>query len=257
MSEEYITPMHDWTRVEAGIFHDFHHAWIEEIKRSLNQGLLPPDYYAMAEQHAAGFGPDVLTLQNLGHEDIAASAVDGSSNYQGVWLAEPQAQIAAETDRSYYRRKQKLIAVRHASGDRIVAVIEIVSEGNKSSKHAIDSFVNKAIQFLELDLHLLILDLHPPGRCAPDGIHGALWEEIAGENYHAPPGKPLALVSYRSSLSIRAFVEPVAVGDLLPSMRLFIEPQAHILVPLEQTYQSAFAAVPLRWRRVLENSAPS
>ncbi len=26
-------PVHDWTRVEAGIFHDFHHAWIEEIKR--------------------------------------------------------------------------------------------------------------------------------------------------------------------------------------------------------------------------------
>ena len=56
-------PIHDWTRVEAGIFHDFHHAWIEEVKRALNAGVLPDDYYALAEQHAAGFGPDVLTLQ--------------------------------------------------------------------------------------------------------------------------------------------------------------------------------------------------
>src|SRR5207302_10526518 len=56
-------PVHDWTRVDAGIFHDFHHAWIEEIKRALNRGLLPPDYYALAEQIAGGLGPDVLTLQ--------------------------------------------------------------------------------------------------------------------------------------------------------------------------------------------------
>jgi hypothetical protein len=26
-------PIHDWSRVDAGIFHDFHHAWIEQLKR--------------------------------------------------------------------------------------------------------------------------------------------------------------------------------------------------------------------------------
>ena len=56
-------PVHDWTRVDAGIFHHFHHAWIEEISRTLNAGLLPADYYALAQQFAGGFGPDVLTLQ--------------------------------------------------------------------------------------------------------------------------------------------------------------------------------------------------
>ncbi len=39
-------PVHDWTRVAAGIFHDFHHSWIEQIKVALNEGILPPDYYA-------------------------------------------------------------------------------------------------------------------------------------------------------------------------------------------------------------------
>jgi hypothetical protein len=56
-------PVHDWTRVTAGIFHDFHHTWITEVKRALNSGLLPPDHYALAEQIAGGLGPDVLTLQ--------------------------------------------------------------------------------------------------------------------------------------------------------------------------------------------------
>src|SRR5438309_823998 len=44
--EEWIMPIHDWTRVEAGIFHDFHHGWIADIKRALNAGVLPPNYYA-------------------------------------------------------------------------------------------------------------------------------------------------------------------------------------------------------------------
>jgi hypothetical protein len=54
-------PVHDWTRVEAGIFHDFHHEWISTIRRALNDELLPAEYYALAEQQAAGFGPNVLT----------------------------------------------------------------------------------------------------------------------------------------------------------------------------------------------------
>ena len=43
-------PMHDWTRVEAGIFHAFHHEWVSEIGRALNRGLLPADYYARAHR---------------------------------------------------------------------------------------------------------------------------------------------------------------------------------------------------------------
>src|ERR1700730_10343564 len=99
-------PIHDWTRVEADIFHDFHHAWIEEIKRTLNAGLLPPDYYALAEQHAAEFGPDVLTLQGP---------------------APPKVPLTAETDLEFYRRKQSTVTVRHVSGDRVVAMVEVVS----------------------------------------------------------------------------------------------------------------------------------
>jgi hypothetical protein len=43
-------PIHDWTRVPDGIFYDFHHGWIEELKRYLNHGHLPDGYYALAEQ---------------------------------------------------------------------------------------------------------------------------------------------------------------------------------------------------------------
>lgn len=61
-------PMHDWTRVDAGIYHAFHHEWISEISRALNRGLLPDDFYALPEQQAAEFGPDMpLFIQPDAH----------------------------------------------------------------------------------------------------------------------------------------------------------------------------------------------
>jgi hypothetical protein len=57
-------PIHDWSRVFDGAFHDFHHVWIGELRNAVNAGILPPDYYAMAEQVAGPTVPDVLTLQS-------------------------------------------------------------------------------------------------------------------------------------------------------------------------------------------------
>ena len=62
-------PIHDWTRVGAGTWHDFHLAWIAEIRNVLNEGLLPQDYYAQAEQIAGPLGPDVLTLQEVPYSE--------------------------------------------------------------------------------------------------------------------------------------------------------------------------------------------
>jgi hypothetical protein len=131
----------------------------------------------------------------------------------------------------------------------------VVSPGNKGSRGALRAFVEKAAEFLEKRVHLLILDLHPPGRRDPHGIHAAIWEEVSGEESESPLAKPLTLAAYESGLRLRAFVSTVAVGDPLPDMPLFLEPEAHILVPLETTYRAAFAVVPRRWQRVLEPPA--
>ncbi len=211
-------PIHDWRRVEAGIFHDFHHAWIEEMKRALNAGLLPDEYYALAEQDAAGFGPDILTLEH----------------------------VPDETDLDFYRRKQSTVVVRHVSGDRMVAVVEIVSPGNKAGRKAFRSFLEKVTELLDRRIHLLILDLHPPTPRDPGGVHAAIWEELTGQAGANVEQKPLTLAAYESALSVRAYIEPVAVGDQLPDMPLYVQPDGYVLVPLQATYRQAFAAVPRR-----------
>jgi len=212
-------PIHDWTRVNAGTFHDFHTTWLIEIKRALNAGLLPPDYYALAEQIAGGLHPDVLTLEN-----------------------NPPAPKAGKGNGA------KAIVIRHISGDRVVGLLEIVSPGNKAGRYPLRAFVDKAIEFLDAGIHLLILDLFPPGPRDPQGIHAAIWSEISDGTFQLPPDKPLTLAAYVASEMRTAYVEPVAVGDVLPDMPLFLEPDFYVPVPLEATYRTAFEAVPRRWR---------
>jgi hypothetical protein len=245
-------PIHDWTRVAAGIFHDFHHEWITQIKHALNDGLLPSDYYALAEQQAAGFGPDVLTLQT-DEPDSEPRAVGGTGPVAGATLTRPTARFTAHSDAEFYRRKKSSIVVRHVSGDRVVALVEIISPGNKSGRNALRNLLDKSLDFLEHKVHLLLIDLFPPTRRDPHGLHAALWSELVeGDAFMPPPDKPLTLAAYESDLEVTAYVETVAVGDALPSMPLILEPGGAVLVPLEDTYQAAWRAVPRRWQRTLE-----
>jgi hypothetical protein len=244
-------PIHDWTTVPDGIFHAFHHAWIAEIARELNSHILPNTLYALPEQVAGGFGPDVLTLQS---ESAEPSDDSGSGTVTATRILQPRPlnQLTAQSESEFYRRKKNRIAIRHVSGDRVIAMIEIVSPGNKASNNAIRTFVNKVCELLEAKIHVLILDPFPPGTRDPNGVHGLVWSEIADSLYVQPADKPLLLVAYESDTITRAYCESVAVTDVLPDMPLFVEPNGCVMVPLESTYNAAFAAQPRRWREVLE-----
>lgn len=248
-------PIHDWTRVGAGTFHYFHQRWMGEIADVLNDGLLPEDYYAMTEQFAAGFGPDVLALQGPVEENGEGGNPRGpNSGHGSAVLARVDLRPTAESDLGFYRRKQDVVIVRDASGDRVVAVIEIVSRGNKSARDALDAFVKKATELLNRGVHLLIVDLYPPGPRDPAGIHHEIWQAIAGEEYAPPREKPLTLAAYESGESVRTYVVNTKVGDTLADMPLFLQPGHGIMVPLEKTYDAAYAKVPRRRRSTLEGT---
>ena len=68
-----------------------------------------------------------------------------------------------------------------------------------------------------------------------------------------PDDKPLTLAAYEAGGGVRAFVEPVAVGDSLIDMPLYLELGRHVAVPLEETYRLAVESVPRRWRTILES----
>ena len=169
-------------------------------------------------------------------------------------VAPPQVRYRAVSEPEIYATKARTIVVRHSSDDRVVAMIEIVSPGNKQNRAALRSFVGKSVELLRAGIHLLIVDLFPPGPRDPRSIHSAIWSEVADDDYVPPAEQPLTLVSYQAGELLEAFIQPAAVGEPLPIMPLFLEPGSYINLPLEPSYQSAYATVPPHWREALEEA---
>jgi len=248
-------PIHDWTRVDHGTFHDFHQGWAPEIRSALNNGLLPPDYEAKVEQHTEDGIPDVLTLQLSTPPGNGASGTNATGTAPGgrlssVATAPPKVRFTSEFGAENYAKLRRTIAVRRED-DRVVALIELVSPGNKSGVHGIRAFTRKVIGSLDHGIHVLVVDLFPPGSRDPNGIHPVIWSEYRDEVYAAPFGKNLTLVAYEAGAVTRAYVEPVAVGDTLPDMPLFLEPGLYVNIPLEATYAAAFLGITRRTRERL------
>jgi hypothetical protein len=244
-------PIHDWTRVDHGTFHDFHQGWAPLIRSALNNGLLPPEYEAKVEQHTDDGIPDVLALSLTGPSSGNGTGGTHSppAGLSTVAVAPPKVAFTAEFASDPYTRLRKTVAVRR--DDRIVALIELVSPGNKSSRHGIQAFVRKVASAIDHGIHVLVVDLFPPGPRDPAGIHPVVWSEFRDEPYTPPANRPLTLASYEAGPTCRAYVQPVAVGEAMPDMPLFLEPGAYVSVPLESTYAAAFEGISRRTRDLL------
>lgn len=242
-------PVHDWTRVSAGTFHDFHSAWIIHLKEELNGGLLPEGFYAMAEQQAGRMIADVLTLEVGEHNPF----VPGGPGPIAVAVAPPRVRRKAIlTPNAASRATRRTLAIRHVSNHRLIALLEILSPANKDRPASVNDFVTKADSALRHGLHLLVLDLFPPGPHDPGGINGAVCEQLDAEFEPDPPDKPLTLAAYLAGQMPEVYLENIAVGDVLPEMPLFLDLGWYVNVPLETTYQAAYRGVPAFWRGVVE-----
>ena len=113
-----------------------------------------------------------------------------------------------------------IIVVRHHLG-HIVAVIEIISPGNKDSRAALRDFVDKTLDLLRAGVHVLIFDLFPPTLRDPYGIHKAVWDEIEEEDFTFPEGKDRILVSYETGVSGPPTSNPLRWEMSCPTCRRF------------------------------------
>ena len=243
-------PIHDWTREDAGTYHNFHQDWTIQLYRALNAGRLPTGYLAMTDQRVVGWEPDVVTLHS---QAILGS---GSPSSGGLAVAErpPKVRVVrAESDAGAYARRANRIVVKHKKG-HVVAVIEIVSPGNKDRAQSVNQFVEKARDFLRKGVHVLFVDLFPPTVHDPHGLHAAIWSVWTDTPDERPTDKRLTAASYDAGNPFLAYVEPLSPGDTLPEMPLFLEPGIYIPCPLEESYTAAWEALPKELRRGLEGA---
>ncbi len=177
----------------------------------------------------------------------------------GLAVAEapPRTRRKQSVEPAFLRRRRSL-AIRHVSGHRLVALLEIVSPANKDRARHVEEFTNKVLSALDMGVHVLLVDLFPPGPRDPDGLHGILLRQLedSDEPYQLPDGEPLTLASYAAGPGVEIYLEHVAVGAVLPEMPLFLRPDRYVNVPLEPTYQAAYRGLPAFWREVLERPSP-
>ena len=98
-----------------------------------------------------------------------------------------------------YARRADHLSVYLPQGE-LIAVIEIVSPGNKDNTNGLKTFVRKAGKLLRRGVHLLVVDLFPPSVRDPHGIHKAIWDQFKEEPFELPPDKPLTLAAYAAGL---------------------------------------------------------
>ena len=243
-------PMHDWTRVDPNDYHTFHLFWITHLSEALNRNRLPKGYYAMADHTTPPIIPDVVTLSTQNAPEPR------EEKGGGVAVAAPPQTTIAVTEPG---RKRKLagrrrVAIKHVRDRQIVAVIEIVSPSNKAKKEEFNDLVGKSVQLLRQGVHVLLIDPFPPTRRDPNGIHAAVGKELTGKKVSHDESKPLTLASYaaRGEDTYSAFVEPLAVGERLKDMPLFLTSALHVPAPLEETYQMAWNGYPEPIRRLVD-----
>ena len=91
IGDELQMPIHDWSKVKPGTYHNFHQLWTSSITNQLNSGILPRGCFAMAD-HATVSSQRILyqcsvgnkLSANLGRIADRAEKNDSDSQFRGL-----------------------------------------------------------------------------------------------------------------------------------------------------------------------------
>jgi hypothetical protein len=204
-------PVHDWTRVDASVFHAFHTAWTTHLSEALNCGILPDICYARPEVHTGQSfvpktGPHRRTL-----------AIRDVSEHRLIAITE----IVAPTNKDSARHVDELSG-KIAAAFRLhvnVVLVDLFPPG----QHDPDGMHGAVLRASNAD---------------------AVWSRPKAT-------APLTIAAYFCGRTPNLLLESFAVGDDLPEMPLYLDSHEHIVLPLARTYDAAFRGTPEYWRNVL------
>jgi hypothetical protein len=225
-------PLHHWPNPRVP-WRSFHNHWIVRLVEYLNQGILPPGFQARPTEFIVGIEPDLLLLQEADHP-----APNG-----------PRLALSEATTTAVLPPPAELPIVGIYSAydtSRLVAVIEIVSPGNKDRPEAVQSFVEKAIFLLQDGVHIMVIDVIS---LPQQPMRQPILERLGLPTADLAPG--LWLSSYCAipedspypRFIIKEWASLAALNTPLPTLPLFLQTdQQYVIVDLEQTYQETLAA---------------
>lgn len=228
-------PLHDWSKMSAGHFHAFHTSWLIHMAEFLNDGVLPDGFHALPEQHTEGFITDVTTYEVDPVPRRKKSKDDG-----GVAVVEPKSERRVIAKKVVYPGRH--IAIHRTAVPRVVAVIELVSNSNKDRRETVGEFAGKVADYLRMGVHVLVVDILPPSRSTPNGMHAAIWTSLDRDASVESPSesRPFLIASYRAERKPIAYINTIAVNQSLPPGPVYIDSQRFVELPLEESYMETF-----------------
>lgn len=208
-------------------WHAFHHAWATYIASDLNRHL-PPGYFAEPNVQF-GIEVDVVAFD----ETVILQAPVEAGERQ-VWQPdEPTLTVpfARATD------TVEVLLFQHLEGSSLVGAIALVSPANKDRPSHRDAFVAKCETYLQQGIGLVMVDVVTVRQA---NLHDALLTRLAAV---APEDSKAGLyaASYRTierdgQACLDIWREALAVGEMLPTLPLWLRGALCLPVALEATY---------------------
>ena len=147
--------------------------------------------------------------------------------------------IRTAIESSPYLQKRMSTEIAQGNLERIA-----VRDGDKQWGHFDDPNRTAA-----LDVDLFKQFAQEPARLQ-DAITHVLGHEVGHGNNLADRNRGNRALNEDNGCT--AYVEPLAVGDPLPDMPVFLDRRLHVPVPLEPTYQATWQALPEVFRTAVE-----
>ncbi len=214
---------------------EFHHGWATRIADQLTP-LLPAGFRAReCVKAAGGYEIDVATFRRPG---LPTATDPGLSDAERVgWQPPPaRATVAAVAPELF---EVRVISLR--GGRQLVGAIELVSPANKDRPDTRDLFTTKVSALLRQDVCVSIVDLVSV-RSA--NLYAELLTKLGrSDPALGPTPPPLYAVSLRrrplprGRWALESWFDPMAVGDPLPPLPVWLSGEQRVLLPLEASYE--------------------
>lgn len=212
------------------------------MARLLNQGILPPGYYAVPfVDRDISVEIDVAALC-----ESVASAPGGDASEHRTWEpSAPSLSVAVELPPV----DEVEIRVIADDGDpRVAAAIELLSPRNKDRPQARQAFAIKCVGYLQRGGNVVVVDTVTTRRADLNAAILALLGVDPGDAI--PPG--LSAVSYRAdgrdaqAQQLSLWPTALVLGEPLPTLPLWIAADFSVRLDLEASYRATCADLRIR-----------
>ena len=224
---------------EQNPWEGFHSAWVNTMVRQLNGAVLSRRFRAVPQVHLGPFvETDVATFEQDQPSSQPPSHHEEPTNGGGtaIW-APPAALQSLEVEFP----AQDVFEVRifdDRRGMRLVAVVELVSPGNKDRAENRQAFIAKCAAYLQEQVGVVIVDV-------VTSRHANMHQELL-EMFSLPEAgsalSDLYAVSYRNRREkakwrLETWPAPLAIGSALPTMPLWLAGNLAVPLDLEKSYE--------------------